>query len=143
MRTDDPIIRASLAGTAVFVVVAGAGVALPDTLGVAVVVVSLLLFAAGCVAFVLTLLRAAERSRREAVTLPGLWWLSGSAPSPVRRLLIGSFVVEVLVAFGAASARPFTGVAFGILAPIYALGLLGLWGARHGTFGPRTPRSPV
>ena len=143
MRTEDPLIRASLIGTAAFVAVAAAAVVLPDTLAVAMVVVSLLLFAAGCVAFVLTLLRAAERSRREAVTLPGIWWLSGSAPTPVRRLLIGSFLVEVLVAFGAASVRPFTGLAFGILAPIYGLGLLGLWGARHGTFGPRTPRSPV
>lgn len=141
--TSDPIVRASLAGTALFTVVAAAAAAAPDALAAGMIVVSLVLFAAGCVAFVLTLVRAAERSRREEVTLPGIWWLSGSTPAPVRRLLLGSFAVEVVVALAAASARPFTGLAFGILVPMYGLGLAGLWGARHGTFGPRTSRSPV
>jgi hypothetical protein len=28
-------------------------------------------------------------------------------------------------------------VAFGILAPMFGLGLMGAWGGRHGRFGPR------
>jgi hypothetical protein len=30
-------------------------------------------------------------------------------------------------------------LAFGILTPLYGLGIAGLWGARHGTFAPRRP----
>jgi hypothetical protein len=135
--TDDPLVRLSLAGTAVFTVVAVAAAAAPDTLAVAAVIVDLVLFAAGCLAFVLALLRAASRSRTDELTLPGLFWLTGVAPAPVRRLLLGSFVVELVVGFATASARPFTGLAFGVLAPVYGLGLAGLWGARAGTFPPR------
>jgi hypothetical protein len=104
---------------------------------VVAVVVDLVLFALGCVAFALALLRAAARSRTDELTLPGLFWLTGAAPTEVRRLLLGSFGVEVVVALATASARPFTGLAFGILVPVYGLGLTGLWGARAGTFPPR------
>jgi len=135
--TDDPIVRASVWGTAVFTVVAVAAAVAPDALAVVAVVVDLVLFAAGCVAFSLALLRAASRSRTDELTLPGLFWLTGAAPTEVRRLLLGSFGVEVVVAFATASVRPFTGLAFGILVPVYGLGLAGLWGARAGTFPPR------
>lgn len=137
MRSDDPLVRASIAGTTLFTLVALAAAAAPDALAVVAVVVDLLLFAAGCVAFVLALLRAAARSRTDELTLGGLFWLSGSAPAAVRRPLLWSFGVEVVVALATASARPFTGLAFGILVPVYALGLAGLWGARAGTFPPR------
>lgn len=140
---NDPIVRAAVAGTIVFVVVAGAATAAPDALAVPTVVLDLVLAAAGVVAFVVTLLRAAERSRREAVTLPGLWWLSGTAPRPVRRVLLGALGVQVVVALVTASIRPFTALAFGILVPLYGLGLAGLWAARHGTFGPRDSSSPM
>ena len=33
--------------------------------------------------------------------------------------------------------RPFTPLAFGILVPMLGLGLIALWGARHGTFPAR------
>ena len=73
----------------------------------------------------------------DELTLPGLFWLSGAAPAEIRRPLLGAFVAEVVIAFATASARPFTGLAFGILVPVYGLGLAGLWGARAGTFPPR------
>jgi hypothetical protein len=133
----DPLIKASVWGTALFTVVALAAAAAPNTFAVAAVILDLLLFAAGCAAFALALLRAASRSRTDELTLPGLFWLTGVAPPEVRRLLLGSFVVELVVAFATASARPFTGLAFGILVPVYGLGLIGLWGARAGTFPPR------
>jgi hypothetical protein len=137
VSADDPIVRLSLAGTAVFAVVALAATATPDTLAIAAVLVDLVLFAAGCLAFVLALVRAAARSRTDELTLSGLFWLSGAAPAPVRRTLLGAFGVEVVLALATASARPFTGLAFGILVPTYGLGLAGLWGARAGTFPPR------
>jgi hypothetical protein len=143
--TEDPIVRASLGGTALLAVVAVAGIIEPDPpVGVVVAVVSLLLFAVGIGAFVVTLLKAADRSRREELHVPGLWWLAGgTAPKEVRRLLVGSFLAQVVIAFVAASIQPYTGVAFAILAPLQGLGLTGLWGARHGTFGPRATRPPV
>jgi hypothetical protein len=134
---DDPLVRASWLGTAVFVVVAVAAAAVPDTLAVAAVLVDLVLFVAGCAAFAATLLRAAARSRTDEISLAGLWWLTGTAPAPVRRALLGAFGVEVVVALATASARPFTGLAFGILVPVYGLGLAGLWAARRGSFPSR------
>jgi hypothetical protein len=138
MRHEDPIIRAAIVGTAVFTVVAIAAAALPDQLAVVAVVVDLVLFAAGIVAFVGALLKAADRSRTEAVTLAGVFWLSGTAPHEARRPLLGALAVEVAVALVTAGVRPFTGLAFGVLVPVYALGLTGLWGARHGTFAARS-----
>lgn len=138
MSHEDPIIRAAIVGTAVFTVVAVAAAALPDQLAVVAVVVDLLLFAAGIVAFVGALLKAADRSRTEAVTLAGVFWLSGTAPREARRPLLGALAVEVTVALVTAGVRPFTGLAFGVLVPVYALGLTGLWGARHGTFAARS-----
>ena len=64
----------------------------------------------------------------------------------MRRRLLGSFAVEVAVALATAGARPFTSLAFGLLVPVYGLGLAGLWAARYGTFGPRQstpPRRPA
>lgn len=138
MRHEDPIIRAAILGTAAFAVVAVAAASLPDQLAVVAVVVDLVLFAAGIVAFVGALLKAADRSRTEMVTLAGVFWLSGSAPGRARRPLLGALAVEVAVALVTAGVRPFTGLAFGVLVPVYGLGLTGLWGARHGTFAARS-----
>jgi hypothetical protein len=135
--TDDAIVKASVWGTVLFVVVAVAAAALPDALAVVAVIVDLVLFAAGCVAFVAALVAAAERSRRDELTLAGLFWLTGAAPTDVRRRLLGSLGIEIAVALLTAAVRPFTGLAFGVLVPVFALGLTGLWGARHGTFAPR------
>jgi hypothetical protein len=137
VTTDDPLVRASLIGTAVFVIVAVAAAIVPDSLAVVAVVIDLLLFAVGLIAFAVTLLRAAARSRTDEISLAGLWWLTGTAPAPVRRALLGAFGVQVVVALATASARPFTGLAFGVLVPTYGLGLAGLWGARRGSFPSR------
>lgn len=131
------VVKASWAGTAALAAAAGLAVAAKDARGV-MLVVSLVLFAGGSVAFVLALLRAADRSRREELFLAGLFFLSG-APPAVRRHLLGSLAVEVVVALAAAGARPYTSVAFGVLAPMWGEGLAGLWGARYGTFPPRAP----
>jgi hypothetical protein len=136
--TADPIVRASVYGTAVFTVLAALAAATDAGPVIVVsVVVDLALFAAGCLAFVATLLRAADRSRREVLSLPGIWWLSGSASAAIRRPLLAALGVEIVVALVTASVRPFTGLAFGVLVPVYGLGLAGLWAARMGTFPPR------
>ena len=133
------LIRQAWLGTAVFAVVNGAGAAFPDELTIPVLVVDLLLFAWGCVAFVQTLLRAAARSRTEEVSLGGIWWLQGAARD-VRRPLLGAFGAQILIALATASIRPFTALAFGVLVPVHGLGLAGLWAARHADFPPRVRR---
>lgn len=134
--TDDPIVRASIAGTAVFVVVTVVALFISGVRPVTVAV-DLVLFAAGTVAFVAALARAIGRSRTEEITMAGLFFLSGTAPAPVRRQLLASVAVEVVVALVAAVLRPYTSLAFGVLVPVYGLGLAGLWGATRGTYAPR------
>ena len=51
--------------------------------------------------------------------------------------LVGSLVAQAAIAATAAALRPFTSVAFAVLAPMWGLGLAGQWGARHGHFAPR------
>jgi hypothetical protein len=41
-----------------------------------------------------------------------------------------------VVVVAAALARPYTEVAFGVLAPMFAMGLMGTWGGRYGQFPP-------
>jgi hypothetical protein len=135
---DDPIVRASFVGTAAFTFVAAIAAATnAGPIVVAGVVLDLALFAAGCAAFVATLIRAADRSRTENVTVAGIWWLAGSAPADVRRRLLGALAVQVVVALVTAGVRVYTGLAFGILVPTYGLGLAGLWAVRLGRFPPR------
>ena len=141
MSGGDAIVKASWAGTALFSVTATLAAVVPDA-DVVALVVALALFAGGTVAFAAGLVRAAGRSRREEVTLAGLFFLEG-APKVVRRLVLGSLAVEVVVAFTTAGIRPNTSLAFGILAPVWGQGLAALWGARHNSFPPRrlVPRS--
>jgi hypothetical protein len=131
------IVRASWIGTGVFTVAAVIGAAKPDPWESLVTVVSLVLFAIGVGSFLWAFAKAVARSRTEEISVAGLWFLSGSTPSRVRRPLLLSLAVEVVVAVVAASIRPYTEVAFGVLVPVYGLGLCGVWGAAHGTFPER------
>ncbi|MGH9183098.1 MAG: hypothetical protein ACRDZ9_04685 [Acidimicrobiales bacterium] len=121
-----------------FTAVAATAVAWPGPLDEVALVVDLVLFALGCVAFVWSLLRAAARSRSEQLHIAGLYLLAGSAPRGVRQVLLGLVGVQVFVALAGAMARPYTPLAFGILVPVYGLGLCGAWAAGHGQF-PRRP----
>lgn len=134
-------LRASWLGTGAFAVAAVAAV-VSEAAVAPLVVLSLVLFVVGIGAFLAAYLRAIARSRYEAIGMGGLFFLAGSAPPAVRRSLLLSLAVEVVVALVAASIRIYTPVAFGLLVPMYGLGLAGWWGATHGTFPPRaTERS--
>lgn len=135
--TGDGLIKASWAGTVVYSIVAVVATIDPESLGVPVVVVSVVLFGAGSVAMFWAFLIAVQRSREVEIGMGGLYFGAGSAPTSVQRLLMGSLAVQVVVAFTTASIRMFTSVAFGILVPVWGLGLAGLWCARHGEFAPR------
>jgi len=131
-------VRASWTGTVVFAATTVAGVVAPHPLAWLGFAVSLGLFVAGCIVFVWAFALAIARSRSDEIAVSSLYLLSG-APPAVRTQLFGSLAVEVIVAFGTAAARPYTIAATAILAPMYALGLCGLWAARYGTFPPRRP----
>ena len=143
------VVRASWWGTGVFTVTALAGVLLSGPADVVAFVVAVALFAAGCAVFALAYARAVNRSRQHEISVAGLFFLSGdTAPTRVRRLLLGSLAAQVVLAVGTAVARPYTSLAAGTLVPLYGLALCGLWAARYGTFparrhGSRPPKGPA
>lgn len=134
----DPIVRASWAGTLVFVATAAAAVA-TRAAAVPAAAVALLLFAVGIAVFFWAYAIAVRRSRTDAIGIGGLFFLAGeaTAPAATKRALLVSLGVQTVAGLATAGARPFTSLAFGVLVPLYGLALTGLWGARHGTFGPR------
>ena len=137
------LLQACWAGTALFTATAVLTTVFPDPMAVPIAVVSLGLLAAGSAAMLWAFQRALQRSRYELIGVGGLYFLAGCAPRSVRFSMMAALAVEVVVALAAASARPFTAAAFGILVPVYALGLSGAWGARHGTFPPRPSDSTI
>jgi hypothetical protein len=98
------------------------------------------MFLVGTVVFFVAFLKAVDRSRTEQIGVMNLFFLDHSAPKPVKRSLLASLTAQIAIAAAAAALKPNTALAFAILAPVYALSLQGLWGARHGSFPARTPR---
>ena len=86
---------------------------------------------------------AVDRSRSDAIGIGGLFFLQGSAPRAVQVRLLGSLAVQATVAVGTAAVHPFTSQAFAVLAPMFGVGLAGLWGARYGRFEPRSAGADV
>ena len=130
----------SWVGTVLFAVTALPAANGVDAFEVPAVVVSLGLFAAGICLSLVALARAAVRAprRQERITVGNLWFLQGSAPKPVRRLLLGSLAVSVAVAVASITTAP-----FGVLQPMFPLALCAWWGSLHGSFprvaGPNPP----
>ena len=135
------IINGSWAGTGAYVALATAGTIAPDTFAVATAALSGALFVLGCVAFLWAYAVAVARSRTDLIGIGGLYFLADSAPKLVRFRLRMSLAVEVVAATASSSIRPFTPMAFGFLVPLFGLGMMGLWGARYGTFDPREPKA--
>jgi hypothetical protein len=133
------MIRASWIGTALFTITA-IGDVLTPAFKILAFVIAVALFVVGTGIFLGALVIAAGRSREQEVGMGGLFFLQGSADRRVQLHLLGSLAVQVAVALATAAARPYTSLAFGILAPVYGLGLAGLWGARYGKFAPRVAR---
>jgi hypothetical protein len=137
---NDRLCRAAVWSTGLFVVVSLLAAALPDTFMPVSVPVDLVLFAVGCGAFVWAYALAIGRSRYEVLTMGGVFFLGdGVAPPEVTRLLRLTLAVQVVVAVAVAAARPFTALAFSVLVPVLGLGLMALWGARHGRFPAKEP----
>jgi hypothetical protein len=124
------VIHLSRRVTVGFGVTALAGVLASPLRGLAALV-AIVMFVVGTVLMGWALVVAAGRSRTDAVDIGGLFF--GQPP----RSLKAAFGIQIAVGIAAASIRPNTGMAFGVLAPVFGLGLMGLWGARHGRFKPR------
>lgn len=137
------IVVASWASTLVFTVAAvAAGIDPGSASGPSAglqwfVSISLGYFVLGCAVFAVDLVLIAARSRESLMGIGGLFFLVGSAPRPIQWHLLGSFGAQVAVSLAAAAVRPFTPLAFGILAPTLGLAFCGLWAVRHGVFDPR------
>lgn len=86
-------------------------------------------------AFVVAMVRT---TRGDNIVIGNLFWLSGSAPKPVRISFRCSVLVSVVIAAATAAATPFA-----TLIPMLPLGLTGLWGCRYGTFPARPAPTSV
>ena len=132
------IIRVSWAFNVVFALTAlpvAAGVA---SLEAVAIVTALALFAISLVvwgwAFAVAVVRSAGG---DDIVVGNLFLLEGRAPKRVRLHLFGSLGVCLVITAITASADP-----FGVLVPMLPVGLIGLWGARHGVYGPRPGFEP-
>ena len=108
------------------------------------VAVDIVCFSVGIFAFLWGYWNAVQRSREDDIGVAALYFLmDGCAPRSVsvrmNTLLSVQLVWAVATALsrGSTDGRPGSTLAFGVLVPMMGLGLNGLWGAFHGTFGPR------
>jgi hypothetical protein len=142
----DVIIRADLAGTALFAVTAALAAVLFTTLWQWVAAITALaLFTIGVFAFLWSYYNAVQRSRRDVIAVSGLYFLLGdSTPPRVRRVMLLTLLVQLIVAVTTTFARldgpdgkPGSSLALGFLVPMFGFGLNGLWAAYHASFPPR------
>ena len=112
---------------------------LAESLDLVYAVVSSLLFAAGIGLFLLGFWNGIQRSRIEDVSLAGLLAVDASFVTAAARNRLWSInVAQIVIAVSAASLRPFTQQAFGLLVPMFGVGIAALWGSRYAAFHPRT-----
>ena len=131
------LLRLAWQSTLLLAVVAAFGLMAPESSGPFVVTVSLTMFVLGLFLFVFGLLYGLRRSRVETVTVAGLFLLQNSAPRSIRRQFAWLTITQLVVALTAAALRPYTDIAFVILAPMLPVGSAALWSAQHGFFPER------
>jgi len=136
------IVLASWVGTAVFALVSIVATIAPKQFATAAAIVDLVLFFGGTAAFLGAYFIAVARSRTDAIGIGGLFFLQGSADRADQVRLLVPVALQVTLALITASLRIYSPLAFGILVPMYGLGLSGLWGARHGRFDARFVAAP-
>jgi hypothetical protein len=131
------IVVASWVSVALF-----AGAAVPAAVGVSAfkpvaLGTAVTLFIVGIAVWVWAFLAAVVRSANgEDIVVASLFLVQGSAPRNVRLQLYAALALSIALAAGTGASD-----AFGILVPMLPIGLVGLWGARHGVFPPRRDRA--
>ncbi len=139
------IVSTNLAGTAVFVITAVlASVVFENPWKVLAVVVALVLFSVGVITFIWSYWTAVQRSRTDNIAVAQLYMLAGrSTPRSVKIQMNFALLTQVVAALATAisrsstDGRPGSTLAFGILVPMFGLGLNGLWCSKFGSFSPR------
>ena len=141
------VVRADLAGTALFLIALAIAIPLTDQRCAQFLIggVSMALFTIGVAATLWAYTRALDRSRVEEVGVANLYLLTGNtAPKPVARTLTSALIVQSLAAVGGAwvgmvglDEGQLNALAFGVLVPMFGIGMNGVWAARHGSYGPR------
>jgi hypothetical protein len=139
------IVRSNILITGVFTVLTflAAWLFTPGLRGM-IVAVDLALFAIGCFAFIWSYFSAVQRSRTDQISVAGLFALAGgAAPRRITVVMNSCLSAQVVVGLIGAIVRSSTDgragstLAFGVLVPIFGLGLNGLWSSRLGVFPPR------
>ncbi|MFV1989282.1 MAG: hypothetical protein ACC652_00910 [Acidimicrobiales bacterium] len=123
---EGPILAGLYWGAGIFVFVEMMALAFPS-IGVLAAVISVVLFVAGTIAMGVALVIAAQLSRDKLISVADVFLLQQGVSTERRIRLLGTLVLEIVVGLGAAIADPTGGVVFGVLAPIHALGFIGLW----------------
>jgi hypothetical protein len=145
----DVVIKADLAGTLLFAITATLAAALFTTVWQWIAAITALaLFAVGVFAFLWSYYNAVQRSRRDEISVTGLYLMIGPpTPSSVRRSMLGALAVQIAIAvittftrLESADGRAGSSLALGFLVPMFGLGLNGLWAAYHADFPPRSVR---
>jgi membrane-bound metal-dependent hydrolase YbcI (DUF457 family) len=141
------VVRLDLAGTALFLIALAIAVPLKDQRFAQFLIggVSMVLFTIGVAATLWAYTRALDRSRVEEVGVANLYLLTGhTAPTTVARTMTAALVVQSVAAVGGAWAGmvglgegQLNALAFGVLVPMFGIGMNGVWAARHGSYGPR------
>ena len=141
------LVKLDIAGSALFAVVMAVAVPLRNdrSAQVAIAAVSLALFAVGVAVGLWAYTSALERSRTDEVGVANLFLLTGpTAPRAVKRLMSLALAAQVVIALVGASIGAgglqqgqLNALAFGVLVPMFGVGMNGLWAARYGSFGPR------
>ena len=133
-----PVLKADAAGTTALVLVSLLTAVWPTRPAeLATIAVAAVLFLGGCGAFAVGFVRIANRSRLEVVDMAGTFYLTGSAPRPVRRWFLGLWFAQIAVVVATAA---FIQPPFGFMALVYGIGLIPLWASRHATFPARDLR---
>ena len=136
------LVRINILGTGIFVVSASvAAVFFTSGFRMLGVVVAMALFAVGVAAFIWGYITAVQRSRYDNISVASLYLLLGDVTtSKVRRVMNGCLVVQGLCGLITAlvrtstDGRPGSTLAFGVLVPLFGIGLNGLWASRRGKF---------
>lgn len=141
------IVRCDLVGTAVFLAALAVAVPLRDRRFAQFLIggVSMVLFAIGVAATLWAYTRALDRSRVEEVGVANLYLLTGpTAPKVVGRTMTLALGVQIAAALGGAwvgvvglDEGQLNALAFGVLVPMFGIGMNGVWAALHGSYGPR------
>jgi hypothetical protein len=141
------VIRLDLAGTAAFLAALSVAVTLRTHRFAQFLIggVSMVLFAIGVTTTLWAYTRALDRSRVEEVGVANLYLLtSETAPKLVKRLMSAALIIQIVAAMAGAwigvvglDKGQLNALAFGVLVPMFGIGMNGVWAARHGSYGPR------